>query len=106
MPATILTYSVTSTGTTRTIHLSGEMDMSNARDVWTWIRNVIDAKNVTTIHVDLALLTSIDSTGIRCLINCHVHAHRNGANLTVVNPTVDTRALLQTAGVAELLGVK
>lgn len=98
-------HSITSERRISTLHICGEIDMSNVDEIYAWIHDAIDANNVKTVQIDLAQLGFIDSMGIRCLVDAHNYARVRGTTLTIVNPAPFIAKLLRITGVAELFGL-
>lgn len=57
----------------------------------------------TDLHVDLAEVTFLDSTGIGCLVRAATALSRDGQALRLCNPTAMTRRLLDLAGIDGLV---
>ncbi len=78
------------------------MDMSNAPALSAALRDVL-ADRPARITVDLADLSYLDCSGIRCLVNALGRASEVGCDLTVRNATPKVLRVMQVTGVAELL---
>ena len=84
------------------IVLVGEVDLANAGPLEEALAQVIDTKPVSVI-IDLAQLSFLDSSGIRCLVNAARGASAVGGHLVVRYPTPTILRALQICGVDELL---
>jgi anti-sigma B factor antagonist len=84
------------------VALKGEIDLSNADE----LEHLLDAvirSGAPLVTLDLAELTFLDSTGLKCFVNAARRATEAGSQLLIVNPTNMVRRVLQISGVdAEL----
>ena len=87
---------------THTIVLRGEMDIANAADVEKELLRV-EATDATTIVLDLAELSFIDSTGIRLLLMADSRSRANGERLVLRRPPEGVLRVLRLAGVEDRL---
>ncbi|MGH3737883.1 MAG: STAS domain-containing protein [Micromonosporaceae bacterium] len=85
--------------------LSGEVDCATAPELREAINEVLCHRNPTSIQVDVADITLLDSTGIGTLVVAHRIAHDLCVELVVVNPNRFVARLFGVLGVADLLGV-
>lgn len=89
----------------RVIHVSGEVDVSNASE----LRDAIDGllgEKATPVDVDLAEVPYIDSTGIGVLVGAVHRASDAGLALSVSNPQRNVARVLDMLGVSGELGIE
>lgn len=92
----------TSAGTDRVVvTLVGECDLSRRDELTSVLLNAVDRAAV--VHVDVAGLTFIDSSGIHGLVTAHHAARRAGGRLYVLNATGTVATLFELTGIGELL---
>jgi anti-sigma B factor antagonist len=99
------THTVSAEDLTCTVSLAGEIDMSNAEEALSWIRDAVDASGCSLLRVDLTRVEFLDSAGVRMLVMAHDHASAKGAVLTAVNPQRMIYQVLEVTGVAAVLGL-
>ncbi|MEU0555901.1 STAS domain-containing protein [Dactylosporangium maewongense] len=58
-----------------------------------------------TLHLDLRLVTFIDSSGIGALVAAHRQAEQAGSRLVLENPSAVLLRTLRTAGLISLFGL-
>ena len=87
------------------IRLAGEVDFANVDDISDWLLSAMDKSPRPRIQIDLTDLDYVDSSGIRCFILAHRHAASRGVELSVVNPQLAVRRVLQATGVDQVLGL-
>src|SRR5919198_1320126 len=87
------------------VTLTGEVDCATAPEVREAINDVLCRRNPSTIYVDIAGITLLDSTGIGTLVVAHRIARDLCVELVVVNPNRFVARLFGVLGVADLLGV-
>lgn len=87
------------------IRLVGEVDFANVDHVSDWLLSAIEKSPRPRIEIDLAELSFLDSSGIRCFILAHRHATNRGSQLAVINPQVPVRRVLEATGVDKVLGL-
>jgi anti-sigma B factor antagonist len=92
-------------GSTRTLALSGEVDLDAKEPLQAAFTAAIEIDQVKSVVVDLADITFLDSSGIGALVFGHRLAAANGATLTVVNPSAGVERVLDLTGISELLNV-
>lgn len=85
--------------------LRGEIDYATAPDVRAAISESLSQRTPAVIHVDLAGVTMIDSTGIGTLVVAHRITNDLGVRLRVHNPNRFVIRLFEIVGVADLFGV-
>ena len=83
--------------------LDGELDLSNAEALGEFLREVTEELTPVKVVVDLARLSFLDSSGIRCFIHAARAAAKVGSKLTVRNPVGRVLRVLELCGVDEIL---
>jgi anti-sigma B factor antagonist len=97
-----LEWSVSADGGEVVVALEGEMDLANADALGAALTAVLDTRPARVI-VDLANLSFLDSSGIRCLLIASDQAAAIGAKLFVTRPTGSIRRVLEVTGTDALL---
>ena len=104
-----LSFSVTNTateaGTSSTVAVSGEVDVSNASR----LREAVDerlADHVAELVVDLSEVSYIDSTGIGVLVGTAHRAEEQKVRFEVARPQKNVARVLGLLGVSEELHLK
>jgi anti-sigma B factor antagonist len=100
--AELLQWSVHRKGTEITVALTGEVDISNEAALGVALAEVV-SMNAARIAIDLAGVSYLDSSGIRCLLNTAKHAEAAGSELVVRRPVGIVLRVLEICGVALLL---
>jgi len=101
--AELLQWSVSaSSGREVVVALEGELDLANADALGEVLQEVLDGKPVK-LTVDLASLSFLDSTALRCLVRAAQAAAKVGCRLAVRNQTGIAARVLQLCGVDEVL---
>jgi anti-sigma B factor antagonist len=90
---------------TATVIVQGEIDFSNADELAQHLYAAVADWSPTTVRVDLAQASFIDSTGVGALIEGYRAAGAAGIRYIVVNPTDGLRRLLTVTGLSELFGL-
>ena len=85
-----------------TVALVGEVDLSNEAALGVALAEVVGMKPAR-ITVDLAGVSYLDSSGVRCLLNVANLAAAAGSELVVCRPVGIVLRVLQICGVDELL---
>jgi len=88
-----------------TVTIQGEIDFSNADELAHCLRAAVAEGSPTTVRVDLAEASFIDSTGLGALIEGYQAADAAGMGFIVVNPTDGFRRVLTVTGLAEFFGL-
>jgi anti-sigma B factor antagonist len=84
------------------VALAGEMDLATSGPLAQALTEVLDTKPVT-VRLDLAEVSFLDSSGIRCLVGAAERAAAVGGHLVVRNPTPMVLRVLELCGVDQLL---
>ncbi len=85
------------------LQLIGEIDMQVADLVASWLRESLDAHPGRDLVVDLAGLSFLDSSGIRCLVDAHREHADRGLRMTVAGAHGVVLTVLQVTGVYHTL---
>lgn len=89
-----------------TVALRGELDLATDQDLTAAMRAVVGQLQPTAIcTVELAELAFMDSTGLRCVLNCASMASAAGVTLRFERPTAQVLRLLEVTNTASLLGL-
>ncbi|MFC4335834.1 STAS domain-containing protein [Salininema proteolyticum] len=92
-----------SRGSAVTVKLAGEVDYATAPQIRTAITEALEAGGVSVVHVDVADVTVLDSTGIGTIVVAYRIARDMGVSLAVVNPNRFITRLFTVVGAEELL---
>ena len=88
---------------TRTVVLSGEIDLVSASALWEALEPVLEgAKRVV---VDLSSVRFIDSTGLSVLVRAHRRLSHNGGVLVVRSPSEMAWRVLRITGLDSIFGL-
>ena len=98
----LLQWSVSSGDREVIVAVEGELDLANAEALGEVLREVVDEKPSKVI-VDLASLSFLDSTGIRCFVAAAQAAAKVGCELGVRNPSGMVHRVLELCGVDKIL---
>ncbi len=101
----LLTVDATAEPGTVVLTLRGELDPHTAPIFDDHVRRALDA-GATTVIVDLAALSFIDSSGLRSVIGAHKTLEERGGTLVLRSPRSTTQRLLDVTGLTELLTVE
>ena len=85
-----------------TVALVGEVDISNEAALGVALAEVVGMKPAR-IAIDLAGVSYLDSSGVRCLLNVAKHAAAAGSELVVCRPVGIVLRVLEICGVDALL---
>ena len=84
------------------VHLSGEVDASNAES----LVDVLAAEGDRDIVVDAENVTFMDSSGVRALLVSRNNAAGSGLHLALRNPSDRVLRVLEITGLTELMAGK
>lgn len=82
---------------TRTLSISGELDIATTPQLEREVNRAI-AEKANTILIDLENLSFIDSSGLRMFLHLNQQAAQDGWRLTIANPSEQVRAILRVTG--------
>jgi anti-sigma B factor antagonist len=100
--AELLRWSVSQVGSEVVVGLEGDLDLATVEPLSGILREILEQRPAT-VAVDLARVSFLDSTGIRCLVNAARAAETDGCKLVVRRPTATVVRVLGICGVDELL---
>ena len=89
-----------------TVTLRGEIDYSNAGAVVETVRSAVDRERPGAVHVDLAAVTFLDSSGIAVLVKSMKAARETGADYRVLAPRPKVLDQLEMTGLTDLFPVE
>jgi anti-sigma B factor antagonist len=98
-----LSYFTHQEGLRTTISLRGDLDLSTNRELTGLLDTAIDDQGCTTIVVNLAQVTFIDSVTIGVLVRKRRAAEQAGLTFSVAGLADQVRTVLATAGVLDYL---
>jgi anti-anti-sigma factor len=84
------------------VAVAGEMDLATSGGLGLALGQVLEPRPVT-VRIDLAEVSFLDSSGIRCLVGVAERAAVVGSHLVVRNPTPMVLRVLEMCGVDGLL---
>ena len=93
------THTSRRSGPTRTVVLSGELDLSGADELAGLLADETGRPGTSAVRVDLAAVTFLDSCVISVLIQAHLDAAAAGRRLTIENPRGHVHRVLDITGV-------
>jgi anti-anti-sigma factor len=97
-----LCWSVRCGGDGIDVAITGEMDLATSEPLGRTLKRVLASKPVM-MRLDLAEVSFLDSSGIRCLVGVAERAAEVGSHLVVRNPTPMVLRVLEICGVDQLL---
>jgi anti-anti-sigma factor len=100
--AELVQWSVDRAGDEVAVALVGEVDLSNEAALGAALDAVVGMKPARIV-IDLAGVSYLDSSGVRCLLSVAKHAAAAGSELVVCRPVGIVLRVLQICGVDELL---
>ena len=100
--AELVQWSVHRAGDEVTVALTGEVDISNEAALSAALAEVVGMKP-GRIVIDLAGVSYLDSSGVRCLLNAAKHAAAAGSEMVVCRPVGIVLRVLEICGVDALL---
>ena len=104
MDDTGLDIDVERDGTTFTMHLRGELDIESTPRFQAEMRHLrTDTPEGTTVLLDAAELTYIDSVGIGELVAAWDTVKADGHALAIIRPHPFTRQILEITGLGSLI---
>ncbi|MDQ1379709.1 MAG: anti-sigma factor antagonist [Actinomycetota bacterium] len=100
--AQLLRWSIATAADTVTVELEGELDLANCESLRAILREITSRKPARVV-VNLAQLSFLDSSGIRCLIGVAQDTARTETTFVVSQPQAAVRRVMEVCGVDELL---
>jgi anti-anti-sigma factor len=89
--------SVTQSGTTCTVEVRGEIDMSTADDLRTAIEDALGHRPETLV-VDLSDVAFVDSTGVRVLLTGDTRARANDVRYLLIRAREEVHRVFEVCG--------
>lgn len=83
--------------------IEGEIDISNAHRVYDAVLIVAETSQLTNVELDVAAVTSIDSSGLSALIKAASTLRDRSGDLTLRNPSAQVARLLKATGLTDHL---
>jgi anti-anti-sigma factor len=102
MPDDVLKSSVSHDGDQVVVSLEGELDCSNTDELTHLLLGVLGDRPRRVV-VDLANVTFMDSSGLRCLLEAAEHAARRDGELVLERASGIVRRVLALTGTEEVL---
>lgn len=93
-----MTVTVEINGTVACIALSGGVDYATQEEFKQANNQALSTDNITEIRVDFAMVTFLDSAGIRALIALHRETSATGKSLILLNCNEQIRQTLKIGG--------
>lgn len=101
--AEVLQWSVSVTDEEVVVVLDGELDLVDAEALTEFLQQAVEDEPPARVVVDLARLSFLDSSGIRCFIHAARSASKVGSKFTLRHPVGRVLRVLQLCGVDEFL---
>lgn len=98
------TASITTRDGVTTVALTGELDLAVADELQRLLVSELDAPGTTTVVVDLADVSFLDSAGLGSFVTAYNHAVAAGHRFQLSNPVRAVRRILDISGVYDILG--
>jgi len=105
MTGDLLRFKLSKNGTTETLFVAGELDISSAPAFEQAVRQALDGQG-QEFRLDMSGLTFLDSTGAKALVDVHSHVERLGRRLVVVSPAHGVRRVLDILGLDQVINVQ
>lgn len=83
--------------------IEGEVDLSNAHRVYDAVLIVAETSQLTTVELDVAAVTFIDSSGLSALVKAAATLRDRNGDLTLRNPSAQVARLLKATGLTDHL---
>jgi anti-sigma B factor antagonist len=101
-PAELLQWSIVSSERETVVSLVGEIDLATAETLAGALREALD-RRPARLAVDVARVSFLDSTGIRCFVIAARKGSEMGCKLVVRNPTAAILRVFEICGLDEIL---
>lgn len=89
----------------RTLVLRGELDMGTEAQLRDLATEQLDAQGLTTLALDMAEVTFLDSTGVSALVDLRKQAQDRGVTVELVAVSRRAARVLTIVGLAESFGI-
>jgi anti-anti-sigma factor len=84
--------------------LTGELDADTLPTVHAAVQRALDGPATGPVEVDTSALTFLDSSGLRCLIECAQRCEAAGRRLVLARPSPLVRQILEITDLAGYFG--
>jgi anti-sigma B factor antagonist len=98
-----LRYEIEQVGSDVIVRLAGELDLSTADALFDVLLAAIGDNDATTIEVDLALVSFLDSSALAALVKGFSAAKQAGCQFKVTNAPGAVRRVLEVTGTLDEL---
>jgi anti-anti-sigma factor len=85
--------------------LAGELDGPSSSTLLDAVIELLSTPPLSSIEIDLADVTFLDSAGLRALVTCRTDAESLGCRLTLTNLQPMTANVLEITGLLDYFGV-
>lgn len=102
-PAPIWSAQIAEDAASRTVRLSGELDLAAADELQRLLITELDTPNVETVTADLTAVTFLDSAALGALIRAYQHAVDTGQSFFARNSGPAVARILIMTGVDRFL---
>ena len=92
-------------GSTRTLFVTGELDVATAPILEGAVDGAIDGQG-DAFSIDLSGLVFIDSSGARAIVHAQEKAASLGSRLVLLSPTPAVRRVLELMGLDQIVDIK
>ena len=93
-------------GSILSIHVRGEIDHHTASSIRQGIDTTLFEKRPTKLILDLSAVSFMDSSGLGLIMGRYSVMKELGGEMTVWNPSPETRAILKLAGMERLVRIE
>ena len=98
----LLSINIASFNGTRVVAVAGELDVATVPE----LAHALSTLEHCNVDVDLASVTFVDSSGLRCLLEAHRRIDGDGHTLTVRGASSIVRRTFEITGLDEVLLVE
>jgi anti-anti-sigma factor len=93
-------------GPQTTVSLAGELDPATAPDLSSRLLELAADPGVTSVVIDLAQVSFLDSAGLRVLVSANEALRARSADLVLRGPSPNVRRVLEVTGLTDLIAVE
>lgn len=105
MAENLLTTTLYRSGSTRTLFVSGELDVATASVLEGAVDGALDGHG-DELCLDLGGLEFMDSSGARSILHAHDNAASLGSRLVILSPAPVVRRVLELMGIDQVVDIK
>lgn len=87
------------------VRISGEIDIATAAELTDYVQQLLDTQGPTTLSLDVADVTFIDSSGLGALVATRNTTDRRGVTLELISPSEPVRRLLELTSLDDVFPV-